>query len=522
MLGDNVHVKQRLSTRDWFVSHVSMTVLATSLMSLGAVAIGWLPPIYNLAAHPALEALRATSAGQVLGRTAVIVGGALLVHTWLVLGITILRDNTVSTGQLYRLLSMSLAPLLIAPPLFSRDVYSYIAQGRLVILGLNPYDNGVGSVPGWFGLGADPMWAESPTPYGPFFIMLQAGIASLTPQSPTTAVILYKLVCLVGLALMATGVTRLATFHGISASAALWLAVLNPLVIVHLFMGLHNDGLMIGILLWSFVVALQRRPLWAIALLVLATGVKPIAAIALPFVVLASLPAHHSLKQRWFGWIAGSIGLLAGLSLLGWWNGLGFGWVGSLSTPGSVATLLSPTTAVAEIIGIVTRLFDVETYGLILGPLRLIGLTAAIALAALLALRPEGRPAVRSAAYALTAIVGLSPVVQPWYLLWALPFVAVVGLSRPWHLRTIVAGTAFFIIYSLSEVNVVTDSTIDGSDYFSIALSALIVIVIAIASPRERSLVLGTQYSSGLLPDADSLQTAQQMIVRKDVPHVAS
>ena len=33
-------------------------------------------------------------------------------------------------------------PLLLTPPLFSRDVYSYVAQGKLMAGGFNPYLTG--------------------------------------------------------------------------------------------------------------------------------------------------------------------------------------------------------------------------------------------------------------------------------------------------------------------------------------------------------------------------------------------
>ena len=33
-------------------------------------------------------------------------------------------------------------PLLVTPPLFSRDVYSYLAIGSMMREGFNPYDSG--------------------------------------------------------------------------------------------------------------------------------------------------------------------------------------------------------------------------------------------------------------------------------------------------------------------------------------------------------------------------------------------
>ena len=44
-------------------------------------------------------------------------------------------------------------PLLVAPPLFSADAYSYVAQGTMVGAGINPYHYGPVALtvldPGW-------------------------------------------------------------------------------------------------------------------------------------------------------------------------------------------------------------------------------------------------------------------------------------------------------------------------------------------------------------------------------------
>ena len=47
----------------------------------------------------------------------------------------------IGTGALWAL------PLLLAPPMASRDVYSYACQGHLFANGLNPYEAGVATLP---------------------------------------------------------------------------------------------------------------------------------------------------------------------------------------------------------------------------------------------------------------------------------------------------------------------------------------------------------------------------------------
>ena len=76
------------------------------------------------------------------------------------------------------------APLSLAPPLFSRDGWSYAAQGVLAHFGISPYDHGPGgprSVP--IVQGVDPRWMETAAPYGP--IPLLSGDVVAGPHRPT-------------------------------------------------------------------------------------------------------------------------------------------------------------------------------------------------------------------------------------------------------------------------------------------------------------------------------------------------
>ncbi|HEY0805245.1 MAG TPA: polyprenol phosphomannose-dependent alpha 1,6 mannosyltransferase MptB, partial [Pseudonocardiaceae bacterium] len=68
-------------------------------------------------------------------------GMAMVVLGWLWLGRFVRpgRVRLLSRGQLTRTMLTWTAPLLIVPPMFSRDVYSYLAQSKIAALGLNPY-----------------------------------------------------------------------------------------------------------------------------------------------------------------------------------------------------------------------------------------------------------------------------------------------------------------------------------------------------------------------------------------------
>jgi hypothetical protein len=72
-------------------------------------------------------------------------------------------------------------PVLVIAPLFSRDAYSYAAQGEMVSHHMNPY------LYGPFELGnnsytapVDPLWGNAPAPYGPMFLQLDGLVARIT------------------------------------------------------------------------------------------------------------------------------------------------------------------------------------------------------------------------------------------------------------------------------------------------------------------------------------------------------
>jgi len=58
-------------------------------------------------------------------------------------------------------------PMIIAPPLFSRDVFSYAAQGEMTFGNISPYLYGpftLGSTP--YVTPVDPLWGNTPRPTG--------------------------------------------------------------------------------------------------------------------------------------------------------------------------------------------------------------------------------------------------------------------------------------------------------------------------------------------------------------------
>ncbi len=489
-------------------------VVATSLITIASIGVGWIPLSSELLNLSFVDSLRTNPIGVAIARLMLIAGGALLLQTWLVLGADLLSGLTQSLRRLWILLAAWTVPLIIAAPLFSRDVFSYFAQGKLVAAGIDPYTNGVSAVPGWFNDGVDPMWAEAPTPYGPFFLMIERGVATLVPQHALTGAILLRLTSIAGVALLAWFLPRLAFLHGIDGSKALWLGVLNPLVLMHFVAGAHNDALMLGLMVAGITLAAEGKPIPGIALVALAGSVKPIALLALPFVGLLWAGTRATWPRRIGTWAA-SGALAAAITVgLGAMIGVGLGWVSALTTPGTVRTWLSPTTAIGMALGwLVNALGLGDHTDLLVAVFRAIGMLIAVAYVARLLLRPQGRTPVRATALAFTAVILLGPVIQAWYLLWALPLVAATGLRKPWHLRAVILGSAAFVIYGLAESSATSSSFLQLQDGLAMVFAAGAIAFVALASPRERELVLGNQYAHGLTPDDQPAKTRSRQLV---------
>ena len=119
---------------------------------------------------------------------------------------------------------------MVVAPLFSRDVFSYAAQGEMMSHHINPYHYGPGTLgSGPYVSGVDPLWINTAAPYGPLFLMLAGWSASLSFHHALVTVLLLRLQSVVGVALIAYCIPKLARSFGRDAGPAFVLAVLNPL-----------------------------------------------------------------------------------------------------------------------------------------------------------------------------------------------------------------------------------------------------------------------------------------------------
>lgn len=485
----------------WFGIYALPGFLGSMFIAVGALGVGWFPLSAEILQWKLIEFVQTETIGLALTRSFVVVGAALILQAWLVVGVDALHGKIKRLETIYLALIAWMLPLLVAPPLFSRDVYSYFMQGKMQLAGNNPYESGVSVVPGWFQSGVDPLWGDAPTPYGPVFLLIEKAVAAISQDSALLASYLFRLASLIGVIFICLSVPHLAKAHGVNPVSAAWIGVMNPLVLMHFIAGSHNDALMVGLACIAMAIALRGHFVMGVVVATLALGIKPVAIVLLPFLALIAAGSGATLLRRAkYGAIAGSIALLTLFITSALAQTGPFGWIGSLSTPGSVKSWLSPTTAIGMLIGEPIRLLGFGNYvDTSVGLTRLVGFVLLAIVLVALVVRPEGRSATRGVALSFVALVLLGPVVQPWYLLWSIPLLAVTGLSHR-QIRIMVIAIAAFTIHGIANSSSTADTFLELSDGIAMVLAGITLGLAMLASTAERSLILGDNSEQDMLP----------------------
>lgn len=460
------------------------------LIAIGGYGCGWVSQASGIGNAPGLERIRSSPGLTFASKLVVLVGVAILLEAWLRLGHHVRTHKVTTPTLLTRLAWWWSAPLLLAPVLFSRDVYSYIAQSRLLPNGINPYLYGTGVFDTYFVDGADWMWKTAPAPYGPLWMGLSSVVYKATGAQPIAALMAFRLLALVGVVLVAIYLPRLARCCGVDPAKAIWLGLLNPLVFMHFVSSAHNDALMLGLLVAGITYSMERRPMLAVVLVSLAGAVKAPALVGLAFTGLAWAGPQASFRRRTKYWLASAaiaVGIFVALNMA---TGLDFGWTSTLGTPGKVKTWLSPMTGLGMLTG---NLADLVGLGYqVEGAVafwRAVGTVATLAIALWLILTGQRRSPARGLALTLLAMVMLGPVVQPWYFLWPLVALAGSGLTRG-QTRAAVLFTTGFVVYSLANSGSTVPTYVFLSDGIAAMVSVAIVLGLLITSRRSRAILL--------------------------------
>ena len=323
------------------------------------------------------------------------------------------------------------------PPLLSHDVYSYVDYARLGALhGLDPYVHPPTAFP------ADPAfahvtWPHTTSAYGPLFTLATYPLTALP-----VGVAVYALKASIAAAVLALTVlvARLAPARGIDPLRAAAFVALNPLVLVHVVGGPHNDALAILLMMLGVAGILTARETSAGAAFVAAIAIKASAAIVAPFATLATVKpppmgrkVNSELTFRPIGGLLLGVGLAAvGIGVAAY-LGFGWHWLDAIALAGEnqghTSYMSIPITA-ARLTGLDPDAARVSALALY---------TALVAY--LLIWTYRGNDWLRAAAWATTGLLLATAWLLPWYLLWPLPLAA---LSRDRPLKLLLlALTAY-------------------------------------------------------------------------------
>jgi Glycosyltransferase family 87 len=294
------------------------------------------------------------------------------------------------------------------PPLLSQDVYSYVDYARLgVVHDLNPYLHPPSAAP------ADPAyadvgWTDATSAYGPLFTLIAYPLALLPVD---VAVYVLKAMAAASVLGLVALVARLAALRGVDPLQAAAFVALNPLVLVHVVGGAHNDATTMLVALAGCAAVLALRPTSGGFAIATAIGFKLSAAFVAPFALLGARP-------RAGGFLLGA-GVAAALLAAFAYAAFDWHWLDTLGlareNQGRVSNWSLPN-LLSELLNI-----DVDL-------VRTVTVTAFLALVALLLLSVwRGADWVRATGWAALGLLLATAWLLPWYIVWTLPFAA---LSR--------------------------------------------------------------------------------------------
>ncbi|MHB8498895.1 MAG: polyprenol phosphomannose-dependent alpha 1,6 mannosyltransferase MptB [Acidimicrobiales bacterium] len=413
-------------------------------------------------------------------------GFALLVAGWIGVG-SQARRSGLSTRQAVALLASWALPMLLGPPLFSRDLYSYVGQGLVAHRGLNPYT----VAPAVLGHGPllssiASVWRHTTSPYGPLFVLVTRGVASVVGTSVVAEVLALRALEVAGVVLIVVFLPRLARQLGADPGLALWLGVLSPLSLIGMVASGHNDALMLGGLVAGVSLAVDGRFAWAVLVCALAATIKLPAAAAIVFLAADRLSRRTGVGRLRTVVEASAItaGTLAVVTLVA---GYGWTWLGptALHVPTELRVLTTPSVSLgvlvfhaAHLVGLSFARSTVVTVAQ--------DVVAALGASAVVWLLVTVRrhEVVGSLGLALLVVVLASPTVWPWYLLWGLVLLAATTAQRS-RLLGAVAALAMLLVGPSGTPRLV------GPAYLLVSLAVVIGIVWSIRAGSWRNWISG-------------------------------
>jgi alpha-1,6-mannosyltransferase len=438
--------------------------------------------------HPPIYAIAAVYGGMIL-----------LTRVWIGLLRQLWAHRGVPVRRVIVIVVIWALPLLLAPPLFSRDVYSYAGQGEMVSHHIDPYVYGtgvLGSTP--FSTMPDSIWTDTPSPYGPTFLSIDGLLDKESGHEILPDIVLLRLLEVAGLALVVAATSSLARRMGRDPAGAVLLGAGCPLVLATLIGGAHNEALMLGLLLAGLAVAQRWGTVPGVVLCAAAAGVKSPAALGVLFLGWAWAGPGASFGRRVVHTLGAGLVALSTLEVISVVSGTGWGWLRTTTAADKSFTAVTPVNAIAKALSGAAHLVDITIP--VLGArtvISLIGLTCAAAIGIWLLLRSPRAGMQRNLGLTLLVVALLGPILWNWYVTWGVIVLAPVvsGTLR----RVIMIISTFEILVGLSSVKNLVTTVVGAGILPDLILVAVIFAIVIIplgqfgrSRPARRAAPAGT------------------------------
>jgi alpha-1,6-mannosyltransferase len=204
--------------------------------------------------------------------------------------------------------------------------------------------------------------------------------------------------------------------------------------------GVHNEMLMVGLMMAGIALTMERHPVPGVALVAAGVAVKATAGLALPFLVWVWVRQLRSGRQLGavLAFVMAAVGsmviFVAVFAVLSVAAGVGLGWLTALAGSVKIINWLTVPTAAANLINVVGGLFVGVQFYSVLEMTRLVGIgIIAVALPLLWwRFRHDDREALIGIAGVMIVVVLFVPAALPWYYTWPLAVMSALTQSRAW------------------------------------------------------------------------------------------
>lgn len=408
-------------------------------------------------------------------------------------------------------------PFLLGPPLGSRDIYAYAAQGELARRGLDPTRVPVLELGHGVLLDAvDPRWRAATPPYGGLAVALQRWAAQV--GGPVGSLVVFRILAALGVVGLVLVSVCLARRRGSSVppGRVVVLVGCNPLVLIHVLSGAHLDAVAAALLVGGVALAWpyssgsreslrpagwparfggRYAPVIVGALLCgLAGGIKVTALLGAAWIVARQVRRRPGGSMlRWegaTGALLAALGALVGLAIATLVGAVGLGWLSSLSTPGKLRTGVAPADTLARGIARLADALGATDQSAVLSASRAAVAVVGVLIACWFLLgRPSlggtrwraTAPTASDLAGALLAVALAGPVLYPWYLA---PALAVLAVAGPWSRRLLGVASVLLLLAALPTVRPLSDE-VPGGAALSLVVASALGLLVALSGRRS-------------------------------------